>query len=332
MKKALLVLLSSVAAAPAAVANDTMAELKAGGLVYVQTTDVSMESEDLFISPDKVTVDYVFRNGSDKDVESYVAFPMPDLTAGPDANIAIGDTQSDNFLGFVVKQDGEEITPELQQRVYAMGIDMTDEVTARGVSLLPFSEATYAALEKLPQDVLSDWTARGLIFDDSYDAGKGWEHHPMPLWTLKSAYWWKTTFPAGREVRVHHEYKPGVGGTAGLSFIQEGKPGYSYDEYLKKYCMDDGFVKTATKLDKAASDQTGPYYTEIWISYVLTTGANWGGAIKHFKLTVDKGSPKNYISFCGEGVKKVGPTTFEMTAEDFYPQKDLDFLLLVPSE
>jgi len=91
-------------------------------------------------------------------------------------------------------------------------------------------------------------------------------------------------------------------------------------------------MKTAAKLEKAANDQTGPYFMESWISYVLTTGANWGGPIKHFKLTVDKGSPKNYVSFCGEGVRKVGPTTFEMTAEDFYPQKDLDFLLLVPSE
>jgi len=27
-------------------------------------------------------------------------------------------------------------------------------------------------------------------------------------------------------------------------------------------------------------------------------------------------------------VKKTGPTTFEMTAEDFYPQKDIEILIL----
>ena len=333
MTKRILAFLACATACHPAMANDTMAELKTGGLVYVQTNDVSIQSEELYISPSLVRVDYVFRNDGDKDIVSYVAFPMPDITAGPDSSVAIDNVESDNFLGFTVSQDGQPITPELQQRVYATGLDMTEELTARGVPLLPYSEATFAALEKLPPEVIADWTSRGLIFDDAYDAGKGWEHHPMPLWTLKSAYWWKTTFPAGRDVRVHHEYKPSVGATTTMTFIQDGEPSdYSYEEYTKKYCIDDDFMKTAAKLEKASKDGTGPYYFENWISYVLTTGANWGGTIKRFKLTVDKGSPKNYVSFCGEGVRKVGATTFEMTAEDFYPERDLNLLLLMPSE
>ena len=64
---------------------------------------------------------------------------------------------------------------------------------------------------------------------------------------------------------------------------------------------------------------------------MLTTGANWGGPIKDFTLTIDKGAPENLVSFCGEGVKKIGPTTFEMKATDFYPEKDIHILLLKPS-
>jgi hypothetical protein len=75
-----------------------------------------------------------------------------------------------------------------------------------------------------------------------------------------------------------------------------------------------------------------PYLVENWISYVLTTGANWAGPIKTFTLVVDKGESDNYVSFCGTDVKKTGPTTFEMTATDFYPEKDLDILLLVPTQ
>ncbi|MNF03098.1 hypothetical protein D3C80_2023590 [compost metagenome] len=67
------------------------------------------------------------------------------------------------------------------------------------------------------------------------------------------------------------------------------------------------------------------------MSYILTTGANWGGSIGKFKLTVDKGDEKNFVSFCGSNVRKVGPTRFEMTATDFYPEKDLHILLVVPS-
>ena len=59
----------------------------------------------------------------------------------------------------------------------------------------------------------------------------------------------------------------------------------------------------------------------------LKTGNNWGGPIKSFTLTVDKGDPRNLISFCGAGVTKTGPTTFRMKADDFYPEKDLEILI-----
>ncbi|MCL6706158.1 DUF4424 domain-containing protein [Pseudomonas sp. R2.Fl] len=334
MARSILAFAMTAAIAGPALANDTMAELKAGGLVYVRTSDVTMAEEDLHISPTKVSVDYVFRNEGDKDVESVVAFPMPDIRGGPDMNIAVPDFDADNFLGFSVTQDGKPIEPELQQRALsAAGVDLTEELVAKGVPLLPFSEATTAALEKLPPDVLSDWQTRGLVMEDVFDAGSGWENHPMPVWTLRSVYHWKTVFPAGKDVRVHHEYTPGVGGTVAISFLLDGEPNdYNFEDYRTRFCMDDAFVRLATKLDKASREQTGPYFTEQWISYVLTTGANWAGAIGKFRLTVDKGAEKNFVSFCGEGVKKTGPTTFEMTATDFYPQKDLDILLLVPGE
>ena len=38
------------------------------------------------------------------------------------------------------------------------------------------------------------------------------------------------------------------------------------------------------------------------------------------------------MSFCGDNVRKVGPTTFEMTADDFYPERDIDILILNPAE
>lgn len=311
-------------------ANDTTAELKAGGLTYTQSPDVEMEAEDLFISRDEVRVDYVFNNTSDKDVVTYVAFPMPDIAGGPGQNIAIEDLEHDNFLGFSVTQDDKAITPELQQRaIAANGVDMTDVLLAYRIPLLPFSEATTRLLDKLPDDAKRDLVARGLAVEESFDAGQGMENHLSAQWTLRSVYWWKTTFPARAKVKVHHRYKPGVGGTVAITFVNDGKPnGEIFDIYRKRYCMDDGFVKTAIKLQKEAEGKDTVYYTENWISYILTTGANWSGPIKHFKLTVDKGNDRNYISFCGEGVKKVGPTTFEMKMEDFTPEKDLDFLLL----
>jgi hypothetical protein len=42
---------------------------------------------------------------------------------------------------------------------------------------------------------------------------------------------------------------------------------------------------------------------------------------------VDKGDA-TLVSFCGNGVKKIGPTTFEMTAKDYTPRRDINVLFI----
>ena len=44
---------------------------------------------------------------------------------------------------------------------------------------------------------------------------------------------------------------------------------------------------------------------------------------------VDKGDPRNLVSFCGNGVKKISPTQFEMRERDFIPEHNLYVLILV---
>lgn len=313
--------------AGAAAANDTTAEIGAGGLSWVESDRVSMKKEDLFISREEVRVDYLFENTGNEDEESIIAFPMPDIVPVRYSDIAISEREDDNFLGFSVTQDGKSIKPQLQQRITAMGVDWTADLLAQNVPLLPFSEKTSAALAALPEDVKKEWIARGLIYIESYDAGKGMQSDAMPLWTLHSAYWWKTRFPAGKQVSVSHRYIPAVGGTVAMTFIQDGKPADNHSEYAHRYCLDDAFMKNAVKLE-AAARKGGRFYKESWLSYILTTGANWNGPIGEFRLTIDKGKAENFVSFCGQGVKKTGPTTFTMSASNFWPEKDLHILFL----
>lgn len=332
IRTALLSALALSASLPA-YANDTTAELKAGGLVFTRSDSVTMEEESLFLSPTEVRVDYVFRNASDKAVDTIVAFPMPAIEGGPEMNVDAGNVEDDNFMGFSVVQDGTPISPEIQQRVYSADIDMTGVLADAGVPMNPMAERTHAAILKLPKETITDWLTRGLIIDSSYDDGTGMKLDYSPMWTLKTVYWWKTTFPAGKTVKVTHRYTPSVGGTVATTFLDgDGKPeGERYEEYKTKYCIDDAFVKLAQKSHDAMMNNK-PFLIENWMSYVLTTGANWFGPIGKFTLTVDKGSPKNYISFCGTGVKKIGPTTFQMTATDFYPERDIDLLILKPTD
>ena len=326
-----LVLFASLAASPS-FANDTMAELKTGGLTFVRSPEIEMTKEALFISPEEVRVDYVFTNTSDRDVSGLVAFPMPEIGGDPFANVAIDDVETANYLAFTASQDGRVVAVDLQQRAYAAGLDVTEDLVARDIPLLPYARATKAALERLPPDVAADWIARGILFVDTYDDdGTGMKDHRTPLWSLKSAYWWRTIFPAGKQVHVRHRYKPSVGGTVGISFLEDGAArGRRFEDYRKRYCIEDNIVRRAVQSEKDMRAGK-PHLVENWISYVLTTGANWNGPIRDFTLTIDKGAPENLVSFCGEGVKKTGATTFELKARDFTPDKDIDILLLKPT-
>jgi hypothetical protein len=89
----------------------------------------------------------------------------------------------------------------------------------------------------------------------------------------------------------------------------------------RKYCIDADFLAALAKARRSA-------FSQQRIEYVLKTGANWAGPIKDFRLIVDKGSPNNLVSLCGQDVRRIGPTQFEMRKSDFIPQQDLAVLIL----
>jgi Domain of unknown function (DUF4424) len=39
-------------------------------------------------------------------------------------------------------------------------------------------------------------------------------------------------------------------------------------------------------------------------------------------------APATLVSFCGGGVRKIGPTTFEMIAKDYTSRRDIDVLFI----
>ena len=112
-----------------------------------------LDREDLYISPELVTVDYVFVNKSSGDIETLVAFPMPPIPGDYEASIPVHDLESDNFLGFTVVHDGKPVVPQIEQRAVAAGLDVTAALKAQGVPLLPNSGKTTDALLKLAPEV-----------------------------------------------------------------------------------------------------------------------------------------------------------------------------------
>jgi hypothetical protein len=145
-----------------------------------------------------------------------------------------------------------------------------------------------------------------------YDAEKGAYVAPVePVWTLKSAYWWRMVFPANGSVSVHHEYTPAVGGTVGVFFPRQcGARGGIRGQILH----DDGFLRAGA--EAAAGRRGGARRDRLHRALALLRaddGRQLGRLDQEFPADPRQGlGPKNLVSFCGEGVKKIGPTTFAM--------------------
>lgn len=73
-----LLVLGAIAPLPVA-ANDTQASTTLGGLIFEQNDQISMDSEDLYLSFDRVRVRYTYTNHSTKPITLLVAFPLPDV-------------------------------------------------------------------------------------------------------------------------------------------------------------------------------------------------------------------------------------------------------------
>jgi Domain of unknown function (DUF4424)/YARHG domain len=289
-------------------ANDTTAELSTGGLVFVKNPDVEMVSEDLFISTEEIRILYRFANKSGRDVAVYVAFPLPDLKVDvTDDAFAIPVDDPVNFVGFVTTVDGRQVHPSVEQRIFARDRDQTAALTSLGIPLSPYQSQD--ALDKVSAPDKARLKRLGLVYEDG-----------RPRWTLRTKFYWQQRFPPGRETVIEHRYKPNVGGTVPFTSSQM-RPGLKNASH-RKYCVDEDLLRELAKDNRSN-------FLEQWVDYILTTGANWSGPIKQFRLVVDKGDPKNLVSFCGRNVKQVGPTQFEMTISDFTPRKDLAILFLL---
>ncbi len=313
----------AVIAATALRANDSVAEAAAGGLVLKQTRDIDMVSEDLYVSADEIRVRYVFRNRAPRDISVTVAFPLPDRDL---SQLEYGDIAWPG--DFVTRVDGRSVRMTHRRRAVRGGVDHTALLEGLGVPIgVGEVGAASEAIERLrPQDQ-QRLVRAGL----ANPVGEGPNRAFEAQWTVTEAYHWEQVFPAGRDLIVEHRYRPGTGGSAGTGF---GHAEYLASDFgrgqIARYCIDQPFLAAIDRLARRSGGEGYLPMTEQWISYVLTTGANWRSPIGDFRLVVDKGDPRNLVSFCGEGVRRISPTQFEMRRRNWRPTRDLHVLILRP--
>ena len=316
-----------------ALADDSTAALGTGGLVLEKTDKIVLRAEDLYLSTKEIRISYRFFNKTGQDLPATIAFPMPDITGDKDFTVDVPDANAANFLKFETKVDGKPVTSQVEQRAFyqAKGkpeVEITAELAALGLPMMP--TAAGKALDALPADKRQPLIDKGYVAPDTYNSGKGWQTNYVGIWTMRSKFYRQQVFPAHREILVEQRYQPSVGALAGTFAGTESFKGEEKARYLKTWCTDEDFLRSANTLSEAMLKDTAGNHNvnEQSLSYVITSGGNWAGPIGDFRLVVDKGDPRNLVSFCETGVRRISPTQFEVRHRNWRPDRDLAVLIV----
>lgn len=334
MKRTAVLLAAVCALQVPAHANDSSASLDTEGLRLTYNPNVIMESESLHLGLEEIRVAYRFRNTSDRDIETLVAFPLPELHIGEDGNYILPENRDPiNFIDFQVTVDGRRVEPQVEVKATRSGVDVTEVLKRQGVPLTMLAEndaATVALNERLndlPEAAKRELERHGVI---DWTTSFGAENKPLASthWDTHITFYWFQVFPAGRTIEVTHRYRP----VPRHFFFVESDLASS--EMRKKYCFDQAFTRAARAAFKRAAQGQDAGTSSILpgreLKYVLTTAGNWLGPIKKFHLTVEKPSEQALVSLCAANIKRASPTTFELTANDYTPQDDINLLFVEP--
>ena len=328
------------AAAPA-LADDSAASIAAGGLVARRETRIVMAKEVLQISPDKIVVDYDFRNDTDQDVTTEVAFPVPPYTYGPENP----DITAASFSGFQLLVDGKTVAYQTEAKATLDGKDVTAILTADKIDIASFGhlrqpdpasgQMQTPDVSRLPQAEQQRLATLGL-----FDAEDGWG-----LWFVDLQYHWTQTFPAHSTVHIQHQYTPVDGGELmridTLKYVSEHNlpsgdaDAIAYElqdiQRLQSLCPDPSFLSGLIAQMVASQPDSGELAQPHWVDFILTSANTWKQPIEDFTLIIERGKPEresdqNIVSLCSPQnapVTKTDANTFQVHLTDFVPKDEL---------
>ncbi|WP_417675091.1 DUF4424 family protein [Roseibium sp.] len=316
----LLFVLTASLVATNALANDSSAHLASGGLEFVRQKDVVMQSEELYLSPDRIDVRYVFRNTSTEDITTLVAFPLPDIEALNDYNNLILPQQDViNFIAFTTKVNGRTVNMEVDQRAIALGVDRTALLREFGVPLEPYLLSTRDAFLRLAPERREQLRKIGLLrrFDGE-----------EPGWLMRTTFYWTQTFPVGRDVVIEHSYTPVAGRSLSPPLARNGQ----HDDYSlrakRDYCISDDLEKAIATHRLDGTGKARFTYFSSTVEYILKTGGNWSGPIRNFHLVVEAAKPDDFALLCLDGAQRVSRSRLEFSGKNFWPRDNLNVLFI----
>jgi hypothetical protein len=286
-----------------------LAGISANGLTIKDDNNIQIEKEELYISYDKIEVSYVFRNNSDKDIVTQVAFPIPLHHYDSSGHVKQYPVLSD----FKVEVNGQEQKYSERTRALVGKTDYTSLLTSLKISIRDFGNKNlfYGKLSEADQKKLLDL---GLVSDDPASG-------EMPEWAVETIYYWTQSFPANNATKIKHTYAPIP--SFNMYYLSPGMANPLSGKPISMKQLADSLCVSYEELMGWIKKWDAGRLTVNTIDYILTTANHWKKPIKEFHLVVD--GSKGGVSTCFEKnkLKKINDSSAEMTIKDFIPTEEI---------
>lgn len=346
MRFAVAVHLATLVLPVTVLADDSAAAIAAGGLVPRRETRIVMAKEVLRISLKKIVVDYDFRNDTDEDVTTEVAFPVPSYDHSENSYIV----SMASFHDFLLSIDGKPAPFKAEAKATFKGKDVTGILEAEKIDIASFGHIQeHEGLDtrnkipdftRLPENEQNRLTALKL-FDIGKDTAEA-------NWIVHLQYHWTQTFPAHTTVHIRHEYTP-VDGSAGMIMdekslldirkvpVNEANPKLldpNDPSDITTYCLGLPLAKSlAANIHQSVLNGLDPTDETLILNYVdfiLTTANSWRKPIEDFTLIIERPKPESgghvLVSFCSPmngKVEKLDADHFQVHLTNFIPISEL---------
>ena len=224
-------------------ANDSTGYVSTGGVQYIKNDNISMQSEDLFISKNIIKVDYQFKNETQQDITENILFPLPMVESYLYSDFADAPSL---FKSFKVQVNGKTIQPQIHARAFLSKttgegddwvqtyVDVTENFKRCGLTEQELMNPWQNKLDssRISQKIVNckDEKIKDLVQNNLTD-----DEEDAVRWHSQIIYSWQQTFKANALTRVQHQYQPLLGGSIGFSLDAETS------------CIDAPFNKTLRK-------------------------------------------------------------------------------------
>jgi hypothetical protein len=311
--------LAAALACNSVLADDGAASIAAGGIVMKRESRITMAKEVLSISESKVVVDYDFRNDTDRDITTEVAFPIPAYSFDPNGALP----QAAGFDDFKLWVDGKLANFDTQVRALLGNQNVTGLLKDSRIDVGSFGHyrwqrnggPVFPDVSRLNRQERARLTALKLIDKDDQ----------TPLWSVEKRYYWSQTFPAHATTHIRHQYTPVLGSTNSVSYgLLQAKEDPDSAKELASLCIDPALRRTLTAYVMDEHNIV-PY---SYVDFILTTANTWKTPIEDFTLIVDrphlKDAQQNFVSFCWNGrVVKTDDDHFTAHRTNLIPTNEL---------